>query len=104
MVYYRYYDVIKILCILAGVIALVEAILHFARASVSVYVDAGGSIVGPIVAIVLAIIALLIGLRPDDPFPVNWILLLILGILMIIFGSLIAGILLIIATVLCLVD
>ncbi len=89
----------KLLAILGGIVALIEAILSLTRGKAIVDIDFGfvNKIVAAIIAIILAIIVLLSALKPDKPIPFNAILLIILGIVMIIFSSLIGGILVLIA-------
>ena len=98
MVTYKYESIMKILAIIGGIIALIEAILSFFGWGISVFW--GIAIIGPIIAIILAIVVILSVVRPGNPIPFTWVVLVILGILIIIFGSLIAGILVLIAGIL----
>ncbi|MFX1366218.1 MAG: hypothetical protein ACFFCE_06965 [Promethearchaeota archaeon] len=84
----------KFMCVVAiigGVISLIESILHlidiFEFWSFGLYVD--------IVAIALAIIVILLGIKPIHYTPT---ILGVLGLFLIIFGSWIGGIVVLIAT------
>jgi hypothetical protein len=58
-----------------------------------------------IIAVVIVVLTFLVGLKPNDPIPFHWIVLLILGILLIVFGAGIwAGVLLIIAFLIGLIE
>ena len=89
----------KLLAIIGGIVALIEAILSLTRGKGIVDLNFGlvNNIIAAIIAIILAIIVLLSALKPNKPIPFNAILLIILGIVMIIFSSLIGGILVLIA-------
>ena len=84
----------KIMCVVAmigGIIALIESLLHLIDFlefwSFGLYMD--------IVAVVLAIIVILLGIKPIHYTPV---ILGVLGLFLIIFGSWIGGIVVLIAT------
>ncbi|MFW9879860.1 MAG: hypothetical protein ACFFG0_42850 [Candidatus Thorarchaeota archaeon] len=100
----EYERIAQILAILGGIVALIEAIMSLAGGRGIVEYDLGlvNRVIAAIIAIVLAIIVLLSALKPDNPIPFNGILLIILGIVMIIFSSLIGGILVLIAGILLL--
>jgi hypothetical protein len=90
----------KILVVLGGIVALIEAILSFAGTAVLNFFP----IVGPIIALILALLVLLMVFKG---IPMDWdnaIVMLILGILIIIFGSLIGGILVILGAILLFLD
>ena len=99
MATYKYESMMKILAIIGGLLALVFAILSFAGMGFWVFFGYGGEFFGPIIVIILAIIVILSVIKPKT-VPFHWLLLLILGILILIFGNLIAGILIIIAGIL----
>lgn len=98
MATYKYEKYMKILAIIGGILALLEGILGFFGATFSVFW--GFPIIGPIIAIILGIVVILSVVRPGNPIPFTWVVLLILGILVIIFGSLLGGILVLIAGIL----
>lgn len=81
----------KILAMIGGIVAFIEAIVGFFG-----WGFYGWGIFSSIVALILAIIVLLSVFRPDNPIPYNAIFLIIFGILMIVFSSLIGGILVLI--------
>ncbi|MFX0026412.1 MAG: hypothetical protein ACFE8M_08340 [Candidatus Hermodarchaeota archaeon] len=64
----------------------------------------GHWVVAVIIGFVVAIITLLAGVKPNDPIPFNWIMLFILAILMIIFVDILAGVLVLIAFLIGLIE
>ncbi len=100
----KYNQIAKILAIIGGALAAVEAVLSMAGAAFVGGGDfVGAGIFGSIIALLLGLVALFAALKPNDPIPWNGILILILGIVMIILASLIGGILVLIAGILLLV-
>jgi hypothetical protein len=94
---YKFEQIMKILTIIGGIVAIIEGIWQFfAPAWVAFwhvpYLNA-------VVLLILGILALLTGLK-GKPIPFTWV---ILGILILIFGSLLGGVLLIIAAILGLI-
>ncbi len=90
----------KILVVLGGIVALIEAIMSLLGTSVINLIPT----VGPIIALILALLVLLMVFKE---IPMDWdnaIVMLILGILIIIFGSLIGGILVILGAILLFLD
>lgn len=57
-----------------------------------------------IIGFAVAIITLLAGIKPNDPIPFNWIMLFILAVLMIIFVDILAGVLVLIAFLIGLIE
>jgi len=97
----KYDQIMKILAILGGIIALIDALLSFFGSSFSSgYWGHQFSIPFAIIAIILAILVILSVVQPGKPLPFTGIVLLIMGILIIIFGSWIGGVLVIIAGIL----
>lgn len=93
-------DIAKIFVVIGGIIALIEAILSFFGTAVLNFFP----IVGPIIALILALLVLLMVFKS---IPMDWdnaIVMLIIGILIIVFGTLIGGILVIIGAVLLFLD
>ncbi|MFX1458392.1 MAG: hypothetical protein ACFFBT_02895 [Promethearchaeota archaeon] len=84
-------DLMKLLGGLGAAISLIEAIMGFDQRNLDIV-----KIVGLVVAIVIAVIILMSIIRPNNPIPLNWILFVVLGIIMIIYTSLIGGILVLI--------
>jgi len=76
---------------IGGAISLIEAILGFDQRNLDTV-----KVITLIVAIVIAVIILLSIIRPNNPIPLNWILFVVLGIIMIIYTSIIGGILVLI--------
>ncbi|NHJ20447.1 MAG: hypothetical protein EAX91_05870 [Candidatus Lokiarchaeota archaeon] len=84
--------VMRIVAIGSGIVALIEAVLKIMGVSLAVW---GWDWIGGLVSFGLAILVILLGIRPIQYAPV---FLGILGVLVIIFGVLIGGIIIIIAT------
>ena len=85
-------DLMRLLAGIGGVISLIETILginerHFDTSKVLLIV----------ISIVLATIIILSVIRPDNPVPMNWLLYVGIGIVIIIFSSLAGGILILVA-------
>jgi len=86
--------VMRIAAIVSGIIVLIEAVLKIAGVSLAIW---GWGAIGGAVALLLAILVILLGIRPIHYTPV---FLGILGIVVIFFGVLIGGIIIIVATLL----
>lgn len=84
--------VMRIVAIGSGIVALIEAVLKIMGLSLAVW---GWGWIGGVISFGLAILVILLGIRPIQYAPV---FLGILGVLVIIFGVLIGGIIIIIAT------
>ena len=85
-------DLMRLLGGLGGAITLIETILGINERNVDT-----SHVISIIVAITLAVIILLSVIRPGDPVPMNWLLFVGLGIIIIIFSSLAGGILILVA-------
>jgi hypothetical protein len=85
-------DLMRLLGGIGGVISLIEAILGLNERRFY-YSDA----VLLIVSIILAAIVLFSVIRPGNPVPLNWLLFVGIGIIILIFSSLAGGILTLIA-------
>ena len=96
-----YEDLVKLLAILGGIITIIEAIFSLVGRSVQKYYNPGW--IGAIIAIIFGILVLFSVFKPDNPIPYNWIYLIVFGIVIIICGSLIGGILVLIAGILKLI-
>ncbi len=96
-----YEDLVKLLAILGGIITIIEAIFSLFGRSVQKYYHFGW--VAAIIAIIFGILVLFSVFKPDNPIPYNWIYLIVFGIVIIVCGSLIGGILVLIAGILKLI-
>ena len=85
-------DLMRFLGGLGGAITLIETVLGINERNVDT-----SHIISIIIAIILAVIILLSVIRPGDPVPMNWLLFVGLGIVIIIFSSLAGGILILVA-------
>jgi hypothetical protein len=57
-----------------------------------------------IVGLVVVVITLLVGVKPNDPLPFHWLTLFVLAILLVIFADILAGVLLLIAFLIGLIE
>jgi len=85
-------DLMRLLGGIGGVISLIKTIVIFNERRFD-YSD----VILIIVSIILAVIVLLSVIRPGNPVPMNWLLFVGIGIIIIIFSSLAGGILILIA-------
>ncbi len=85
-------DLMKLLAGIGGVITLIETILGFNEKNVDT-----SKVILIVISIILSVIVLLSVLRPGNPVPMNWLLFVGLGIVIIIFSSLAGGILILVA-------
>jgi len=85
-------DLMKLLAVLGGVIGLIEAILGFDDRNLD-----ATRIILLVLSIILAVIILVSIIVPHKFVELNWIICVIIGIVMIIYTSLIGGILVLIA-------
>jgi hypothetical protein len=84
----------RLMAIASGIVVLIEAVLKIMGVEIAVW---GWGWIGGILAFVLGILVILLGIRPIHYTPV---FLGILGVLIIFFGVLIGGIVVIVATIL----
>ncbi|NVM17403.1 MAG: hypothetical protein HWN80_06775 [Candidatus Lokiarchaeota archaeon] len=84
----------RLIAIVSGIIVLIEAVLKIMSAEIAVW---GWGWIGGALAVVLAILTILLGIRPINYTPV---FLGILGVGIIFLGVLIGGIIVIVATIL----
>ncbi|MFX1322254.1 MAG: hypothetical protein ACFFAQ_11490, partial [Promethearchaeota archaeon] len=85
-------ELMRLLAGLGGVITLIEAILGFGDKRLE-----NIKVITLIIGIILAVIILLSVISPNRPIPMNWIIYVVLGVVMIIYISTIGGILVLIA-------
>ena len=85
-------DLMKLLAALGAIISLVEALLGFDDRNLEV-----SRVILIVLSITLAVIILLSIIIPHKFVELNWIICVVIGIVMIIYTSLIGGILVLIA-------
>ena len=85
-------DLMRLLAGIGGAITLIETILGINERNVDT-----SKVILIITSIILAVIVLLSVTRPGNPVPINWLLFVGLGIVIIIFSSLASGILILVA-------
>jgi hypothetical protein len=96
-----YEDLVKLLALLGGILAIIGAIFTLAGRPIFRYYNLGW--IGAIIAIIFAILVLFSVFKTDNPIPYNWIYLIVFGIVIIVCGSIIGGILVLIAGILKLI-
>jgi len=106
--HYSNESIMKFLTIIGGLVGLAFCILGLLDES-QYHIYAGleqlRPVIGYIIGIVISVLTIYTGIRPDDPIPFHWLVLFILGILLIVFGGGIwACALLIIASLLGIID
>jgi hypothetical protein len=82
----------RVIAIIGGIIAIIEAILISTGNALMSY---GFGVIGTILIFIFAIIAIVLGIRPIRGTP---FFLALIGILLIVFASLIGGIFVLLAT------
>ncbi len=85
-------ELMKLLAVLGGVIAIIEAILGFNERNIE-----STRIILLVISIILGAIIFLSVIIPHKFVELNWIICVVIGILMIIYTSQIGGILILIA-------
>jgi len=85
-------ELMKLLAVLGGVIAIIEAILGFNERNLD-----STRIILSIISIIFATIIILSVIIPHKFIELNWIICVVIGIVMIIYTSKIGGILILIA-------
>ena len=85
-------DLMRLLGGLGGAITLIETVMSINERNVD-----ATKVISIVLSIVLSIIILLSVIRPGDPVPMNWLLFVGLGIVILIFSSLAGGILILVA-------
>ncbi|MFW9867101.1 MAG: hypothetical protein ACFFEN_13480 [Candidatus Thorarchaeota archaeon] len=85
-------DIMKLLAALGSIISLIEAILGFDDRNLD-----ASKIILLVLAIVLATIILVSIIVPHKFINLNWIICVVIGIVMIVYTSLIGGILVLVA-------
>ena len=85
-------DLMRLLAGLGGVITLIETLLGLDEKNYDT-----SKILLLVISIVLAVIVILSVIRPGNPVPMNWLLYVGIGIVIIIFSSLAGGILILVA-------
>ena len=104
---YKHEKTIKIFSILGGFIGFFYRFFYlFNINDINTWIQAFGfyEIVSAIVGMAIAGLTLLSSINPNDPIPLHWLSLMILGVLILIFAYILGGILVIIASIICLVD
>ena len=105
--YYKHDKIIKILTIIGSLAGLIYCLYQI---SSTTQINSWNEIFGfdrfvrNLIGMVIAALALLVALKPEDPLPWHWLLLLAFAVLLIIFSYLVGGILVLIGGVLGLID
>ena len=105
--HYKNQGIMKVLTILGGIVGLLTIILglfdfNYAFVNALVALD---QIVIIIVGIIVSIITIWAGLKPNNPIPFHWVMLIVLAVLLIVFGAgVLACVLVIIAALIGIIE
>jgi len=110
--HYKNEKIMKFLVIIGGLVGLVYIISGFASLvgadfipRVIPYFVPIQTIIILIIGLVVVILTILVGIRPNNPIPFHWLLLFVFGVLLAIFGAgIIACLLVIIAAIIGLIE
>ena len=105
--HYKNEKLMRFLTILGALVGLAYLILRLTgNTQWQIFpIDLGLHIfVNAIIGIVIIILTLIVGIRPNEPIPFHWLVLFIFGILLAIFVDILAGVLLIIAFLIGLIE
>ena len=106
--HYKNGQIMKLLTILGGLVGIATMILGLAGIADIGFVNpllGLNAVLNFIIGIVISVLTLLTGLRPNASLPFHWLVLFILGILLIVFGAGIwACVLVIIAAIIGLIE
>lgn len=104
---YKHEKTIRIFSILGGFIGFFYRFFYlFNINDINAWIQYFGfyGIIAAVTGMTIAGLTLLSSINPNDPIPLHWLSLMILGVLMLIFAYILGGILVIIASIICLVD
>jgi len=93
MTKYDHDQIMKFLTILGGLVGLAFIIMGFLIyleipiPDYAVLPPTLDPILELVVGLVVVAITLLVGVRPDDPIPFHWLVLMILAVLLVVFGG-----------------
>jgi hypothetical protein len=88
--HYKNEQLMKFLVIIGAIVGLVTLILGLAHIENYGYVNAVFAlhdVVNFIIGLVVVILTFLAALRPNNPIPFHWLVLIILAILLVLFGA-----------------
>jgi hypothetical protein len=85
-------ELMRLLAGIGGAITLIETIIGINERNVD-----SSRVISIVISIILAVLVLLSVTRPGNPVPMNWLLFVGIGIVIIIFSSLAGGILILVA-------
>jgi len=88
--HYKNQQIMKLLTILGGLVGIATMILGLAGIADIGFVNpllGLNAVLNFIVGIVISVLTLLTGLKPNAPLPFHWLVLFILGVLLIVFGA-----------------
>ena len=88
--HYKNEGIMKLLTVLGAVVGLITLILGLARIENYGFIDPvfGLDVVlNFIVGLIIVVLTFLVALKPNKPLPFHWLVLLILGILLVLFGA-----------------
>jgi len=109
--HYKNEQIMKILTVLGAIVGLVYIINGFAGLAglgflpIIVNIQLLETVFNLIIGLVIVVLTFLVALKPNKPLPFHWLVLLILGILLVIFGAgIVACVLVVIAALIGLIE
>ncbi len=109
--HYKNQQIMKILTVLGAIVGLVYIINGFAGLAglgflpIIVNIQLLETVFNLIIGLVIVVLTFLVALKPNKPLPFHWLVLLILGILLVIFGAgIVACVLVVIAALIGLIE
>ena len=88
--HYKNEGIMKALTIIGGIVGLLTIILGFLGYPNYAYISINlglNDVITLIIGIIICIITLYAGLKPNNPIPFHWLMLLILAILLAVFNA-----------------
>jgi len=88
--HYKNEGIMKALTIIGGVVGLLSILLGFLHIPNYSYINVNlglDAVLTLIIGLIVCIITIITGLRPNNPFPFHWLMLLILAILLAVFNA-----------------
>ncbi|MFX0148907.1 MAG: hypothetical protein ACFE8E_14300 [Candidatus Hodarchaeota archaeon] len=104
---YKHERIIKAFSIIGGFIGFFYRFFYlFNIDNINTWIQIFGyyEIISSMLGMIIAGITLLTSINPNNPLPLHWLSLMLLGALMLIFAYILGGIFVLIASIICLVD
>ena len=88
--HYKNEQLMKFLVIIGAIVGLATLILGLAGLESYGFIDpllTFNQVIVFIIGLVIVVLTFLVALRPNDPIPFHWLVLIILAILLVVFGA-----------------